>query len=125
MTADRQVTLNAPETDPATGVAYLSNDINRTVLMVSLEDVPSKQLQSAAAAALTEAIKPLPAEYLSAAIPFLTQLMDVPFKRDLVEVFRAVGESPTPEQIEEQTQQAVQQALAEILAFVCLLVTRA
>lgn len=114
ITADRQVTLNAPEVDPATGTHYLSNDINRTRLMVSLEDVPStnsyraQQLQ-----ALTEAIKPLPAEYLSAAIPFLTQLMDVPFKRDLVEAFRAVGETPTPEQIEEQTQQAVQQALKD------------
>lgn len=114
ITADRQVTLNAPETDPATGVTYLSNDINRTRLMVSLEDVPStnsyraQQLQ-----ALTEAIKPLPAEYLSAAIPFLTQLMDVPFKRDLVEAFRSVGQTPTPEQIEEQTQQAIQDALAK------------
>lgn len=114
ITADRQVTLNAPEIDPATGVTYLSNDINRTRLMVSLEDVPStnsyraQQLQ-----ALTEAIKPLPAEYLSAAIPFLTQLMDVPFKRDLIEAFRAVGETPSPEQIEEQTQQAVQQALKD------------
>lgn len=114
ITADRQVTLNAPETDPETGVTYLSNDINRTRLMVSLEDVPStnsyraQQLQ-----ALTEAIKPLPAEYLSAAIPFLTQLMDVPFKRDLVEAFRAVGETPSAEQIEEQTQQAVQQALKD------------
>lgn len=114
ITADRQVTLNAPEVDPATGTHYLSNDINRTRLMVSLEDVPStnsyraQQLQ-----ALTEAIKPLPAEYLAAAIPFLTQLMDVPFKRDLVEAFRAVGETPTPEQIEEQTQQAIQDALAK------------
>lgn len=114
ITADRQVTLNAPEVDPATGTHYLSNDINRTRLMVSLEDVPStnsyraQQLQ-----ALTEAIKPLPAEYLSAAIPFLTQLMDVPFKRDLIEAFRAVGETPSPEQIEEQTQQAVQQALKD------------
>ncbi|MDY0190695.1 MAG: hypothetical protein RBR22_08180 [Desulfuromonas sp.] len=114
ITADRQVTLNAPETDPETGVTYLSNDINRTRLMVSLEDVPStnsyraQQLQ-----ALTEAIKPLPAEYLSAAIPFLTQLMDVPFKRDLIEAFRSVGQTPTPEQIEEQTQQAIQDALAK------------
>lgn len=114
ITADRTVTLNAPEVDPATGTHYLSNDINRTRLMVSLEDVPStnsyraQQLQ-----ALTEAIKPLPAEYLSAAIPFLTQLMDVPFKRDLVEAFRSVGQTPTPEQIEEQTQQAIQDALAK------------
>lgn len=114
ITADRTVTLNAPETDPATGVAYLSNDINRTRLMVSLEDVPStNSYRSQQLQALTEAIKPLPAEYLSAAIPFLTQLMDVPFKRDLVEAFRAVGQTPTPEQIEEQTQQAIQDALAK------------
>lgn len=114
ITADRTVTLNAPETDPATGVAYLSNDINRTRLMVSLEDVPStNSYRSQQLQALTEAIKPLPAEYLSAAIPFLTQLMDVPFKRDLVEAFRSVGQTPTPEQIEEQTQQAIQDALAK------------
>lgn len=114
ITADRTVTLNAPEVDPATGVAYLSNDINRTRLMVSLEDVPStNSYRSQQLQALTEAIKPLPAEYLSAAIPFLTQLMDVPFKRDLVEAFRAVGQTPTPEQIEEQTQQAIQDALAK------------
>ena len=114
ITADRTVTLNAPETDPATGVAYLSNDINRTRLMVSLEDVPStNSYRSQQLQALTEAIKPLPAEYLSAAIPFLTQLMDVPFKRDLVEAFRSVGQTPTPEQIEEQTQQAIHDALAK------------
>ena len=114
ITEDRQVTLNAPEVDPETGLAYLSNDINRTRLMVALEDVPTTSSYRAQQLnALTEAIKPLPSEYLSAAIPFLTQLMDVPFKRDLVEAFRAVGQSPTPEQIEEQTQQAVQQALKD------------
>lgn len=112
--ADRVVTLNAPEVDPATGAAYLSNDTQRTRLKVALEDVPSsssyraQQLNS-----LTEAIKPLPAEYLAAAIPFLTSLMDVPFKRDLIDAFRAVGQQPTPEQIEQQTQQAIQQALKD------------
>lgn len=68
----------------------------------------SQQLQ-----AMTEAIKPLPAEYLAAAIPFLTSLMDVPFKRQMVEAFRAVGEHPTPEQIEQQKQEAIQQALKD------------
>lgn len=38
---DRSVTINKPETDPATGLPYLSNDLQRTRLMVSLEDVPS------------------------------------------------------------------------------------
>jgi hypothetical protein len=111
---DRSITLNKPEFDPATGRQYLANDIQRTRLKVALEDVPStnsyraQQLQ-----AMTEAIKPLPPEYLAAAIPFLTSLMDVPFKRDLVEAFRSVGQQQTPEQIKQQIDQAVQDALTK------------
>ena len=96
------------------GYAYLSNDVRRTRTKVALEDVPSsssyraQQLQ-----AMTESIKPLPAEYLAAAIPFLTSLMDVPFKRELVEAFRNVGQQQTPEQIEQAKQEAIQQALKD------------
>ena len=36
----RTVVLNKPEIDPATGIQYLSNDVQRTRLMVALEDVP-------------------------------------------------------------------------------------
>ena len=39
--------------------------------------------------------------------------MDVPFKRQMVEAFRAVGEQPTPEQIEQMKQEAIQQALKD------------
>lgn len=110
---DRAVVINQPETDE-NGFLYLSNDVQRTRLQVALEDVPSSSsYRSQQLNALTEAIKPLPQEYLAAAIPFLTSLMDVPFKRDLIESFRAVGEQITPEQIEQQTQQAVQDALAK------------
>jgi hypothetical protein len=111
---DRSVTLNKPEIDPRTGWQYLSNDIQKTRLKVALEEVPStnsyraQQLQ-----AMTEAIKPLPPEYLAAAVPFLTTLMDVPFKRDLVEAFRSLGEQQTPEQIEQRIQQEVQDALVK------------
>lgn len=114
LTPDKLVTLNKVETDPVTGQTYLSNDIQKTRLQVTLQEVPEtssyreQQLQ-----ALTEAIKPLPQEYLAAAIPFLTQLMDVPFKRDLIEAFRAVREQPTPEQIEQQIEEAKQQALKD------------
>jgi len=112
--ADRAVVINKPEVDPETGYTYLSNDLQRTRLKVALEDVPSSSsYRSQQLNALTEAIKPLPQEYLAAAIPFLTSLMDVPFKKDLIESFRAVGETPTPEQIEQQIQQAVQQALKD------------
>lgn len=110
---DRAVTINKPETDEF-GYTYLSNDLKRTRLKVALEEVPTSQsYRSQQLNALTEAIKPLPQEYLAAAVPFLTSLMDVPFKRDLIEAFRAVGQQPTPEQIEEQTQQAIQDALAK------------
>ena len=114
ITEDRTVQLNMPEVDPATGSQYLSNDIQRTRLKVALEDVPSSSsFRSQQLQALTEAIKPLPQEYLAAAVPFLTQLMDLPFKRELVEAFRAVGEQQTPEQIEQQKQEAIQQALKD------------
>lgn len=110
---DRAVQINKPETDEM-GYSYLSNDLKRTRLKVALEEVPSSQsYRSQQLNALTEAIKPLPQEYLAAAIPFLTSLMDVPFKRDLVEAFRQVGESPSPEQIEQDKQAAVQQALKD------------
>lgn len=113
ITADRSVTINKPETDPA-GYAYLSNDVRRTRLKVALEDVPSSSgYRSQQLHAMTEAIKPLPPQYLAAAIPFLTSLMDVPFKRELVEAFRAVGEQMTPEQIEAQKQAAIRQALKD------------
>lgn len=114
LTPDKLVTLNKVETDPATGRTYLSNDIQKTRLQVSLQDVPeTSSYREQQLNALTEAIKPLPQEYLAAAIPFLTQLMDVPFKRDLIEAFRAVREQPTPEQIEQQVEEAKQQALKD------------
>ena len=113
ITADRAVTINKPEVDEA-GYAYLSNDVRRTRTKVALEDVPSSSsYRSQQLQAMTEAIKPLPAEYLAAAIPFLASLMDVPFKRQMVEAFRAVGEQPTPEQIEQQKQEAIKQALKD------------
>ena len=109
---DRPVTLNKRVTDEETGFSYVTNDIQKTRLMVSLEEVPStNSYREQQLNALSEAIKPLPAEYLAAAIPFLTQLMDVPFKRDLIEAFRQVGGTPSQEEIEAQIKQAVEDAL--------------
>ena len=112
ITPDKLVKLNVQQQDPLTGRTYLNNDIQKIRLQVSLEETPStNSYREQQLSKLTEAIKPLPQEYLAASIPFLTQLMDVPFKRDLVEAFRGVGEQPTPEQIEQQIQQAVEDAL--------------
>ena len=93
---DRTVTLNQPETDEL-GMPYVSNDIQRIRIKVALEDVPStSSFRSQQLAAMSEAIKSLPAQYQAAAMPFLASLMDVPFKRDLVEALRAAGEAQDP-----------------------------
>lgn len=114
LTPERTVVLNAPETDPETGIAYLSNDLLRTRLMVALEDVPStNSYRGQQLNAMSEAIKSLPPQYQAAAMPFLASLMDVPFKRELVEALRAAGQQETPEQVERRIDEAVQQALAQ------------
>lgn len=112
--ADRVVTINKPETDEATGIPYLSNDLQRTMLKVGLEDVPSsKTYRGQQLNALSEAIKALPAQYQAAAMPFMASLMDVPFQRELVEALRAASAQESPEQVEQRIRQAVADALAK------------
>lgn len=111
---DKKVVLNVPEQDEMTGQRFLTNDMQRTRLQVSLDDVPDTgSYRAQQLHALTESIKPLPPEYLAAAIPYLTQLMDVPFKRDLVEAFRGVHEQPSQEEIEQMQKTAADQALKD------------
>lgn len=108
---DRTVYINKPELDPA-GYPYLSNDLQRTQLAVTLEDVPSssgyraQQLQ-----AMSEAVKSLPAQYQAAALPFMVSLMDTPFQRDLVEAIRAAGAQESPEAIEQRIKKEVREAV--------------
>jgi hypothetical protein len=110
--ADRAVVINKPEQDPA-GYSYLSNDLQRTRLKVALEDVPSTtSYRGQQLSALSEAVKSLPAQYQAAAMPYLVSLMDVPFKRDVVEAIRAAGEQESPEAIEKRIQERVRQELA-------------
>lgn len=114
VTEDRTVTINAPEKDPVTGMAYLSNDLKRTRLKVALEDVPStNSYRGQQLNAMSEALKAMPQEYQAAVLPFLVSLMDVPFKRDVVEAIRGVQQQQTPEQIEQEKQKAIQQALKD------------
>lgn len=111
--ADRTVVINKPEAD-GTGFTYLSNDLQRTRLKVALEDVPStNSYRSQQLAALSEAIKPMPQQYQAAMMPFLVSLMDVPFKRDVIEAIRAASQQETPEQVEQRIKQAVDDALAK------------
>lgn len=113
---DRTVVLNKSETDER-GNAYLSNDLRRIRLKVALEDVPTtSSYRGQQLNAMSEAVKSLPQEYQAAILPFMVSLMDVPFKRDVVEAVRAVQQQQTPEQIEQDKQAAIKQALADARA---------
>lgn len=96
ITADRKIVLNKTELDED-GIPYLSNDLSRIMLKVGLEDVPStNSYRAQQLAAMAEAVKSLPPQYQAASMPFLASLMDVPFKRDLIEALRKAAETPDP-----------------------------
>lgn len=108
----RTIHINKPETDPMTGFTYLSNDLQRTRLMVSLEDVPStSSYQGQQLNALSEATKSMPPQFQGIMAQYLVALTDIPFKDKITEALRAAAEQETPEQIEKRIAQAVQDAL--------------
>lgn len=112
VTEDRVIELNKPEVDPVTGLAYLSNDLMRTMLKVSLSDVPSSSSYRAhQLRTLGETTKSLPPEYQAAVLPFMVALMDMPFKRDVVRAILAVSQQETPEAIEKRIKEEIQKAL--------------
>lgn len=110
---DRTVVINKTEVDED-GQPYLSNDLQRARLKVTLQDVPSTaSYRGQQLNALSEAVKSLPDNYKVAIMPFLVSLMDVPFKADVIKAIRAVDQRQTPEQIKQQIDAAVKDALAK------------
>lgn len=108
---DRTIVLNAPEQDEH-GRTYLSNDLMRTLLKVALEEVPSStSYRGQQLNAMSEAVKSLPAQYQAAVLPFMVSLMDVPFKREVVEAVRGAAMQQTPEEVEKRIKEEVQKAL--------------
>ena len=83
--ASRTIALNVPFVDE-NGLRFLKNDIQKTRLKVALEEVPQSQsYRSQQLNALSEALKSLPAEYQTVALPYLINLMDMPYKERIIE----------------------------------------
>lgn len=104
----REVVLNHPETDPETGIPYLSNDVQRTRLKVALEDVPStSSFRTQQLNALSEAAKSMQPDIQKVVLPFLVDLMDLPRKKQVVEAIRMAqtGGQADPEAIRAQVKQ--------------------
>ena len=110
----REVVINHPEVDPITGVHYLSNDTQRTRLMVALEDVPTtSSFRAQQLGALSESTKALPAEMQQVVMPFMIDLMDLPRKKEVVEALRTATSQANPEQLREQIKQELMHDLKE------------
>lgn len=110
----RTVVLNKPEQDPATGIAYLSNDIHRTKLLVAMEDVPSSPgFRAQQLNAMTETTKSLPAEEQRVMVPFMVDLMDLPRKKQVVEALREARSQADPEAMREQVKKELMYELKE------------
>lgn len=111
--ADQLVVINEPVTSPE-GYQYLNNDVQRIRMKVALEDVPSSSSYRAQQMnALSEVVKSLPENVQIAVTPFLTNLMDIPNKRDVVEAIRVASQTPDEKAIQQRIDDAVKQALSE------------
>ncbi|AMO36422.1 hypothetical protein [Thauera humireducens] len=110
----RTVVLNHPEIDPDTGIQYLSNDVQRTRLMVALEDVPSSSsFRAQQLAALSESVKSLPQKLQTVVMPFMIDLMDLPRKDQIVQAIRQATAQADPEQLREQIKRELMFELKE------------
>lgn len=110
----RTVYLNKPEVDPESGYPYLSNDVQRTRLKVALSEVPQTQsFKNQQLTALSEVTKSLPPHTINAVTPFMVSLMDMPYKKELVQAIKQATQLPDEKAIAEQIEQGVQQELAK------------
>jgi len=109
---DKVIRLNQKAVDEDSGVEYLSNDVSRTKLKVSLSDMPSTpSFRAQQLSVMGEAFKSAPPEYQRVMMPYLFALMDVPNKQDMIKAIRDADQTPSPEQIQKMIDDAVQQAL--------------
>lgn len=111
---DREVLLNVPAVDEATGVRYLNNDVSRVRMKVALSDVPSSpSFRSQQLSAMSEAFKSMPLQYQIVALPHLLALMDVPNRDEVIKAIQEAQDQATPEQIQARIDEAVKLALQQ------------
>lgn len=113
---DKVIQLNTPATDDVTGMAYLTNDIERTMLKVDMEEVPSTpSFKSQQLNSFSEVFKAAPPEFQRALFPQLLSLMDTPNRMDAIKAVQEAMNQPTPEQVQQKIDEAVQNALTKAM----------
>lgn len=110
---DLNVPVNQPVVDPTAGIQYLDNDIERAMLKVAVNDVPStSSYRAQQLSSMSEAFKSMPPEFQRVTMPYLVALMDLPTDtaEDIIKAVREAAQAPTSDQIEKQIADAVAQA---------------
>jgi hypothetical protein len=99
---DQVIHLNAKTVDED-GLEYLNNDVERTMLKVVLDEVPStSSFRTQQLSALSEAYKASPPDYQRIIMPHMMALSDVPNKDDILAALKKADEQPSKDQIEQQ-----------------------
>lgn len=111
---DKVVLINQPKTDEADpSIKYLDNDIERAMLKVTINDVPStRSYRAQQLAAFSEAFKSMPPEFQKVTMPYLVALMDLPTenREEIVKAVREAAKTPTQKDIEKMIADAVKDA---------------
>jgi hypothetical protein len=98
---DRTVILNQKviDYDGDIGIEYLTNNVENTMLKVTLSEVPSTQsYKQQQYSAISEAYKSSPPEYQRILMPHLVSLMDLgENKEDIIKAIREADKQPNPE----------------------------
>jgi hypothetical protein len=97
---DKVINLNAKTVDED-GLEYLNNDVERTMLKVVLDEVPStSSFRTQQLSALSEAYKASPPDYQRIIMPHMMALSDVPNKDDILAALKKADEQPSKDQQE-------------------------
>jgi hypothetical protein len=114
----RKITLNAPGA-LQNGAQMLDNDVQRSLVKVALEDVPSTPTYRAQQLMmLTEMAKALPPEIQRFVVPFILESSEMPHRREVADQVRKAlgmgeqdGQTFTKEQVGQIIQQEVEKAM--------------
>ena len=117
--AAHEIRLNNPKL--VQGVQMLDNDVQRSLVKVALEDVPSTpSYRSQQMWYLTEMAKSMPPEIQAFIFPFILEASEMPHRREIANQVRKAlgigeggqqGQQFSPEQVTQIVQEEVQKAL--------------
>lgn len=113
---DEEIRLNVPTRDEEAGVDYLNNDVERVMLKVELNDVPSTpSYRAQQLAAMSEAFKSSPPELQARLTPYLVALMDLPaeMREDIITEVRQSYGQQSPEEMEKGIQGRIAEAVEQ------------